>query len=44
MYRSQVQKTAENNFVEKNGTNISNIGYDAFKECVVMHYKCLQSV
>ncbi|XP_060815183.1 odorant receptor 9a-like [Bombus pascuorum] len=39
---SQIQKTAENNFVEKNGTNISNIGYDAFKECVIMHYKCLQ--
>ncbi|XP_071873036.1 odorant receptor 13a-like isoform X3 [Bombus fervidus] len=39
---SQVQKTTENNFVEKNGTNISNIGYDAFKECVMMHYKCLQ--
>ncbi|XP_050580544.1 odorant receptor 9a-like isoform X1 [Bombus affinis] len=39
---SQVQKTAENNFVEKNGINIRNIGYDAFKECVMMHYKCLQ--
>ncbi|XP_033189989.1 uncharacterized protein LOC117156766 isoform X2 [Bombus vancouverensis nearcticus] len=39
---SQIQKTAENNFVEKNGTNIRNIGYDAFKECVMMHYKCLQ--
>ncbi|KAK9306165.1 hypothetical protein QLX08_003059 [Tetragonisca angustula] len=41
---SQVQNTAENNTIEKNGTDISSIGYEQFKQCIIMHYKTLQSV
>ncbi|KOX67782.1 Odorant receptor Or2 [Melipona quadrifasciata] len=39
---SQVQNTAENNTIEKNGTDISSIGYEQFKQCIIMHYKTLQ--
>lgn len=43
-YRYQIQKLTKVHAIEKNGPNISNIDYEEFKQCVIMHYKCLQSV
>ncbi|XP_026299312.1 odorant receptor 105 isoform X1 [Apis mellifera] len=38
----QIQKLTKVHTIEKNGPNISNIDYEEFKQCVIMHYKCLQ--
>lgn len=43
-YRYQIQKLTKIHTIEKNGPNISSIEYEEFKQCVIMHYKCLQSV
>ncbi|XP_006615140.2 uncharacterized protein LOC102673807 [Apis dorsata] len=38
----QIQKLTKVHTIKKNGPNISNIDYEEFKQCVIMHYKCLQ--
>ncbi|XP_017754777.1 PREDICTED: odorant receptor 9a-like [Eufriesea mexicana] len=39
---SQVQKTAENNTITKDGVMTNDVGYEEFKECVIWHHKVLQ--